>query len=78
MSRDTLLDYLVYLIRFVSQIGILIGAVQIIIAGYKYAVAVFNGANAEGANDNIRGAITGVAIIALSYGFMKILTNAFL
>lgn len=42
MSRDTLLDYLVYLIRFISQIGILIGAVQIIIAGYKYAVAVFN------------------------------------
>jgi len=78
MSRDTLLDYLVYLIRFVSQLGILIGAIRIILAWYKYAVAVFNGANAEGANDNIKSAITGVAIIALSYGFMKILTNAFL
>ncbi len=78
MSRDTLLDYLVYLIRFISQIGILIGAVQIIIAGYKYAVAVFNWADAQGANDNIRSAITGVAIIAVSYWFMRILTNAFL
>ena len=42
MSRNTLLDYVTYLIRFVSQVGILIGAIWIIIAGYKYAIAVFN------------------------------------
>lgn len=47
MSRDTLLQYIVYLVRFVSQVGILIGAVRIIYAGYIYATAIFNGANAE-------------------------------
>lgn len=78
MSRDTLLQYVVYLIRFVSQIGILVGAIWIIIAGYKYAVAVFNGGDTSEANDNIKNAIIGVVIIAMSYGFMKILTNAFL
>lgn len=78
MSWNTLLDYVTYLIRFVSQVGILIGAIWIIIAGYKYAIAVFNGWNAEDANSNIKSAIIGVVIIAMSYGIMRILTNAFL
>jgi hypothetical protein len=41
MTRDTLLDYVVYLVRFLSQIGIFIGVVMIIYAGYLYASSIF-------------------------------------
>lgn len=78
MSRDTLLDYVVYLIRFISQLGILIWAIMIIIAGYKYATAIFTWWEPSWANDNIKNAIIGVVVIASSYAFMKILTAAFL
>lgn len=78
MNRDTLLDYVVYLIRFISQLGILIWAIMIIIAGYKYATAIFTGGEPSWANDNIKNAIIGVVVIASSYAFMKILTAAFL
>jgi len=34
---NTLLNYVVYLVRFMSQIALVIGAAMIIWAGYKYA-----------------------------------------
>lgn len=78
MNWDTLLDYVVYLIRFISQLGILIWAIMIVIAGYKYAIAIFTSGEPKWANDNITNAIIGVVVIASSYAFMKILTAAFL
>ena len=41
MNWDTLLNYVVYLMRFLNQIGILIGAIMILYAGYLYATSVF-------------------------------------
>ncbi|MDR0650318.1 MAG: hypothetical protein LBG59_02685 [Candidatus Peribacteria bacterium] len=41
MNWNTILQYLIYLTRFVSQIGLFIGALMIIFAGYKYATNVF-------------------------------------
>jgi len=41
MTRNTLLDYVVYLVRFLSQLGLVIGGLMIIYAGYLYATTIF-------------------------------------
>lgn len=78
MTRDTLLDYIVYLVRFLSQIGIFIGVVMIIYAGYLYASTVFSPSNISKGKSAITNAIIGVLVIAFSYAIMKLLTSAFL
>ncbi|MCX6824494.1 MAG: hypothetical protein NT085_05215 [candidate division SR1 bacterium] len=78
MTRDTLLDYIVYLVRFLSQIGIFIGVVMIIYAGYLYASSIFSPSNMSKGKAAITNAIIGVLIISFSYAIMKLLTSAFL
>lgn len=75
MTRDTLLDYVVYLVRFLSQVGLLIGGLMVIYAGYLYATQIF-GSSDKGAKDAIKNAIIGILIIAFSYAIMKLLTSA--
>lgn len=78
MTRDTLLDYVVYLVRFLSQIGIFIGVMMIIYAGYLYASSIFSASNMSKGKSAITNAIIGVLVIAFSYAIMKLLTSAFL
>lgn len=78
MTRDTLLDYVVYLVRFLSQIGIFIGVVMIIYAGYLYATSIFSSSNMTQGKSAITNAIIGVLVITFSYAIMKLLTSAFL
>jgi len=78
MTRDTLLDYVAYLIRFLSQIGILIGVVMIIYAGYLYASSVFSPWNMSKGKSAITNAILWVLVVAFSYAIIKLLTSAFL
>ena len=78
MTRDTLLDYVVYLVRFLSQIGIVIGVVMIIYAGYLYASSIFDASNMSKGKAALTNAIIGVLVIAFSYAIMKLLTSAFL
>jgi len=78
MTRDTLLDYVVYLVRFLSQIGIVIGVVMIIYAGYLYASSVFSPSNMSKGKSALTNAIIGVLVVAFSYAIMKLLTSAFL
>ncbi len=78
MTRETLLDYVVYIVRFLSQIGLVIGALMIIYAGYLYATSVFSGGNVAKGNTAIKNAIIGVIVVAFSYAIMKLLTSAFL
>ncbi len=78
MTWDTLLDYIVYLVRFLSQIGIFIGVVMIIYAGYLYASSIFNPSGMSKGKSAITNAIIGVLVIAFSYAIMKLLTSAFL
>ena len=77
MTWDTLINYVVYLIRFVSQIWLLIWGVMIIYAWYLYATSVFWG-DANSGKKHITDAIIWVLIIAFSYAIMKFLTAAFL
>ncbi len=78
MTRDTLLDYIVYLVRFLSQIGILIGVLMIIYAGYLYASSIFSPSNMSKGKSALTNAIIGVLVVAFSYAIMKLLTSAFL
>lgn len=78
MTWDTLLDYIVYLVKFLSQIGIFIGVMMIIYAGYLYASSIFNASNMSKGKSAISNAIIGVLVIAFSYAIMKLLTSAFL
>lgn len=78
MTRDTLLDYVVYLVRFLSQIGIVIGVVMIIYAGYLYASSIFSQSNMSKGKTALTNAIIGVLVVVFSYAIMKLLTSAFL
>lgn len=78
MTRDTLLDYVVYLVKFLSQIGIVIGVLMIIYAGYLYASSVFSPSNMSKGKSAITNAVIGVLVVAFSYAIMKLLTSAFL
>jgi len=78
MTRDTLLDYVVYLVKFLSQVGIVIGVLMIIYAGYLYASSVFSPSNMSKGKSAITNAIIGVLVVAFSYAIMKLLTSAFL
>lgn len=79
-TRDTLLDYLAYLIKFLSEVGIFVWACFIVYAGYLYATSIFNsdsGATSKG-NTAIKNAIIWVLVITFSYAIMKAITAAFL
>lgn len=73
---NTILNYVVYLVRFLSQIALVIGAGMIVWSGYKYALAAFTGKPA-GSGD-VKNAIIGVLIVIFSYAIVRILTEAFL
>lgn len=77
MTRSTLLDYLVYVIQFLSEAGLLIWAMMIIYAGYMYASSIFGWAADKG-KKAITNAILGVLVIVFSYAIMKIITSAFI
>jgi len=80
MTRDTLIRYFVYLIRFLSQIALVIGAVMIIYAWYIYATGIFSSSwdGASEGNKAIRYAIEWIVVVASAYAIMRILTSAFL
>jgi len=42
MTWNTLIQYIVYLVRFLSQLALVIGAVMIVYAGYIYATGIFS------------------------------------
>jgi hypothetical protein len=80
MTRDTLIGYIIYLVRFLSQIALVIGAIMIIYAWYIYATWIFSSSwdgAAEG-NKAIKYAIQGIVVVSSAYAIMRILTSAFL
>lgn len=76
MTRDTLLDYVVYLVKFLSQLGLLIGWLMVVYAGYLYATTIFWWWDASKWKKAITNAIVGILVIAFSYAIMKLLTSA--
>jgi len=78
MTRDTIMDYILYVASFLSQIGLLIGALMIIYAWYIYGTAIFNGGNASKWKEAISKAIIGVTIVVFGYAIPRILTRTFI
>lgn len=75
-SWDGILEYIVYIVKFISEWGILVGALMIIRAWYKYASAVFTGATPN--MKDVTNAIVWVLIVIFSYAIVRALTAAFL
>lgn len=73
MNRDTIVNYLVYVIKFLSQLWIVIGVVFIMYAWYKYMISIFNWFKTP--STTIKNAIIWVIIVIFSYAIMKILTS---
>ncbi len=75
MNWDTIIDYVVYVLKFLSQISLLIGAVMFIYYWYKYVTYSFGW---QPSSKDIKNAIIWILIVIFSYAFMKILLNMFI
>lgn len=74
---DSIILYIKYLIKFLSELGLVIWALMIIYAWYIYATWVFSGNASRGA-DAVKKAILWVVIIIGSFAIMKIVVSMFL
>jgi hypothetical protein len=77
MTRDTILNYGVRMLVFMSQASLLVGAIMFIYTGYEYIISVITGGG-DPDKKHILNAIYGILIIIFSYAIMRILTRAFL
>jgi len=75
MSWNTILNYLVYIVQFLSQLWLLVWVVFIMYAWYKYMVSVFVGWQTNGASSTLKNAIIWVIIVIFSYAIMKTFTS---
>ena len=73
MNRDTIMNYLVFVVKFLSQLGLVVGTWFIMYAGYKYMLSVFSGGKTP--SETIKNAIIWVIIVIFSYAIMKTLTS---
>lgn len=73
MNRDTIMNYIVFVIKFLSQLWLLVWAWFIMFAWYKYMLSVFGWWKT--ASSTLKNAIIWVIIVIFSYAIMKILTS---
>lgn len=73
MTRDTILDYLQYVVRFLSELWIVVWVGFIIYAWYKYMTSIF--AWMTPPTKTLKNAIIWIIIIIFSYAILKTLTS---
>jgi len=73
MDWSTITDYLEFIVKFLSQLGLVVWAGFIMFAWYKYMVSVFSGWKVP--NETIKNAIIWILIVIFSYAIMKTLTS---
>lgn len=78
MNRDTILCIAAQVVRFITNMAMVVWAAMIIYAGYMYATAVFNWGNAAKWWEAIKRAIVGIVVVIFSYAILNLLINAFL
>lgn len=76
MTRDTLINYGILLLRFLSQVGLMIGWLMFVYVGYQYIMSVLWWSAPD--ESLITNAVIGILIIIFSYAIIRILTRAFL
>lgn len=73
MDRDVIIDYLKFVVKFLSEAWLAVWVIFIMLAWYKYMIAVFNWLKAP--TGTIKNAIIWVIIIIFSYAILKTLTS---
>ena len=73
MNRNTIMNYLVFVAKFLSQLWLLVWAWFIMYAWYKYMLSVFSWWKTP--SSTLKNAIIWVIIVVFSYAIMKILTS---
>ena len=73
MNRNTIMNYLVFVVKFLSQLWLLVWAWFIMYAWYKYMLSVFSWWKTP--SSTLKNAIIWVVIVIFSYAIMKILTS---
>lgn len=73
MNRNTIMDYLVFVVQFISQLWITVWVVFIMYAWYQYMISVFN--DSKPWTSMLKNAIIGVIIVIFSYAILKTLTS---
>ncbi|HRX63871.1 MAG TPA: hypothetical protein P5060_02070 [Candidatus Absconditabacterales bacterium] len=71
MTWDTILDYAVYLVKFLGQIALLIGGLMIIYYGYKKATEHFK------FNGTLGKVVFGILVISFAYVIVKMIWSMF-
>ena len=72
MTWDTILDYAVYLIKFIWQLALLIGALMIIYYGYKKATEHLK------FGWTLWKIVVGILVISFAYVIVKVIWNMFI
>jgi hypothetical protein len=73
LEVDDIMNYLVIVIQFLSQLWLVVWTIFIMFAWYKYVVSVFNWWKT--ASSTVKNAIIWVIIVIFSYAIMKIFTS---
>lgn len=76
INFGTILTFLTYLIRLISNVAIVAGAFFVIKWGYEYALQTFGGKAKT--TEYIKNVVIGIFIMSFSYGVIKILAFTFL
>ena len=73
MNRDTIMNYLIFFVQFLSQLWLVVWTVFIMYAWYKYMLSAFGKGGVS--SKIIINAIIWVLIVIFSYAIMRILTS---
>lgn len=73
MNWETILNYLVFVVQFLSQLWLAVGVLFIMYAWYKYMVSVFNGGKLP--TETVKNAIIWVIVVIFSYAILKTMTS---
>ncbi len=80
MNRGTILCLVTQVVRFVSNMALVVWALMIIYAGYIYAMSVFN-TDTFGVgkgHEAIKRAVIGIVVVTFSYAILNFVIEAFL
>ena len=76
ININTILTFLAYIIRLMSNVAIAAGAFFVVKGGYEYAMQTFGGKTKT--TEYIKNVVMWIFIMSFAYGFIKILSFTFL
>lgn len=75
MNWDTIMNYLVFIVQFLSQLGLVVWAGFIIYAWYQYMSSAFSGWKVGKGKTAVTNAAIWILIVIFSYAIMRTLTS---